>query len=95
MKFMLKVLLLPLRLALWLLIRVLALATYLSSFALGIISALIGIMAVVVLITASLKNGVILLGVAFLISPVGIPMLSVKLLSGLTYCSAWMRELTA
>ena len=93
MKLILKILLAPIRLVIWLLVHLFALVTYLSSFALGILSTLLGILAVLVLLTTSVKNGVILLVIAFLVSPLGLPMLAVKLMTGLARCGAWLGEL--
>ena len=94
MKYILKLLLAPIRLAIWLLVHLFALVTYISSFALGIISTLLGILAVLVLLTSSIQNGVILLALAFLISPLGLPMLAVKLMTGLAKCDVWLGERT-
>lgn len=46
-------------------------------------SAILAILAVAVLITYSVQNGLILLTLAFLVSPLGLPMIAVWLLSGL------------
>lgn len=46
-------------------------------------SALLAILAVAVLITYSVQNGLILLNLAFLVSPLGLPMIAVWLLTGL------------
>ena len=95
MKFILKLLLAPIRLVIWLLVHLFALVTYLSSFALGILSSLLGILAVIVLLTTSVKNGVILLVIAFFVSPLGLPLLAVKLMTGLARCGAWLGELVS
>ena len=81
MRFILKLLLVPIRLAIWLLVHLFALVTYVSSFALVILSTLLGTLAVLVLLTISVKNGIILLVIAFLVSPLGLPMLAVKTVS--------------
>ena len=44
-------------------------------------SALVSILGVAVLVTYSVKNGIILLIIAFLVSPLGIPMLATRLLA--------------
>lgn len=41
------------------------------------------LLALAVLFTYSVKNGIILLVIAFLVSPMGLPLIAVKLLSGL------------
>ncbi len=51
-----------------------------SSVLFRIISTLISILGTAVLLTYSVKNGLILLTIAFLISPLGIPLLAVKFL---------------
>ena len=94
MKYILKLLLAPVRLAIWLLVHLFALVTYISSFALGIISTLLSILAVLVLLTTSIQNGIILLVLAFLVSPLGLPMLTVKLMTGLAKCGVWLGERT-
>ena len=46
-------------------------------------SAILAILVVAVLITYSVQNGLILLTLAFLVSPLGLPMLAVWLLQGM------------
>ena len=79
MKFLLKILLAPIRLIIWLFVRLFALVTYISSYVFGIVGAIIGILAVAVLLTTSVRNGLIMLVIAFLVSPIGLPMLAVKI----------------
>ena len=79
MKFLLKILLAPIRMVIWLFVRLFALVTYISSYVFGIAGAVIGILAVAVLLTTSVRNGLILLVIAFLVSPIGLPMLAVKI----------------
>ena len=79
MKFLLKVLLAPIRLVIWLFVRLFAMVTYISSFAFGIVGTLVAVLAMAVLLTSSVKNGLILLAIAFLVSPIGLPMLAVKI----------------
>lgn len=50
---------------------------YCSSFILGLVSTVVALLAVFVMITTSITNGLILLAVAFLISPKGLPVLAV------------------
>ena len=54
-----------------------------SAMLLRLVSGIIGILGAAVLVTYSPKNGLILLTMAFLISPMGLPMLAVYLLTGL------------
>lgn len=54
-----------------------------SGMLLRLVSGIIAILGVAVLATYSPKNGLILLAIAFLFSPMGIPMLAVYVLTGL------------
>ena len=54
---------------------------YISSQVLGLFSTVIALLGVAVLITYSSQNGVILLVMAFLISPMGLPLAAIWLLS--------------
>ncbi len=86
MKFLLKVLFAPV-------LFVLSVAVYVGSFALnasaylfGLTSTLLGLFGLLVLVTYSTKNGLIVLAMAFVISPLGLPMLAawlVGMLEGL------------
>lgn len=53
---------------------------YISGLVLGLISTVIALLGVAVLLTYSLQNGVILLVMAFLISPMGLPLAAIWLL---------------
>ena len=53
---------------------------YISGLVLGLLSTVIALLGVAVLITYSSKNGVILLVMAFLISPMGLPLAAIWLL---------------
>ena len=61
---------LALTLFVWLCMGVL----YLSSLVLGVISTIVGLLGLAVLVTYSVQNGIILLVIAFLVSPMGLPM---------------------
>lgn len=62
-----------------------------SAFVFKLASALLSLLAVAVLITYSVKNGIILLVIALLISPLGLPMLAVWLLGKLQSTNAAVR----
>ena len=83
MKTVLKILAAPVTLLLSLFIRLCTALLSHTAFLFGIASAILGLLAVIVLFTTSVANGLILLGVALAVSPIGIPMLAVKLLGGL------------
>ena len=53
---------------------------YISCLVLGLLSTVIALLGVAVLITYSPQNGVILLVIAFLISPMGLPLAAIWLL---------------
>ena len=56
---------------------------YVSSFLFGLAGAALSVLALVVILAGSLKNGIIVLLVAFLVSPLGLPMLAAQILAGL------------
>lgn len=87
MKFLKCLFLLPLRilttpvvLALTLLVWVCTGLVYVSGHVLGLVSGVLGLLDAAVLITYSPKNGIILLVMAFLASPFGLPMAAFWLL---------------
>ena len=72
---------------------------YISGLVLGLFSTVIALLGVAVLITYSPQNGVILLVMAFLISPMGLPLVAIWLLGkvqSLKICdsgvSLWMKK---
>lgn len=64
-----------------------------SSLLFGFASSLLTLLGITVLVTYSWQNGLILLFLAYLASPMGIPMLAVKLLSGLQYITGTLKAL--
>jgi len=62
-----------------------------TAFVFKITSAILSVLAILVMLTVSVKNGIILLVIAFLVSPVGIPMLAVKLLGALQSINTSLR----
>lgn len=81
LKLLLKILVAPvillLTVAIWICVGII----YISALALGLISMVVALLGVAVLITYSPQNGIILLVMAFLISPYGLPMAAIWLLS--------------
>ena len=53
---------------------------YISSLVIGLLSTVIALLGVAVIITYSPQNGVILLVIAFLISPMGLPLAAIWML---------------
>ena len=79
MKILIRQLTAPIAVIVWLCAGLL----YVSSFLFGLAGAALTVLAVVVILAGSLKNGIIVLIIAFLVSPLGLPMLAVKILVGL------------
>ena len=83
MKLVLKIFVWPMTLALSAITWFAAFALSRAAFLFGLASAILTPAALLVLFTTSVKNGLILLAISFFISPLGLPMLAVKLLGGL------------
>ena len=64
-----------------------------SSIFFGFISSLLTLLGITVLATYSWQNGLILLFLAYLVSPLGLPMLAVKLLGGLQIITGTIKAL--
>ena len=93
MKILLKILLMPITLIVSLFIWICAGLISCSAFVFKIASGLLSILAVAVVITYSVMNGAILLFIAFLISPLGLPLLAVKVLGGLNTLNTALKSL--
>ena len=93
MKAILKVLTFPIVLILdlftWICVGLISCSAILFKLA----SAILAILAVAVLITYSVQNGLMLLTLAFLVSPLGLPMIAVWLLSGLQKISGSIKAI--
>ena len=93
MKLIIKILLSPIVLVIdlftWLFVGLISCSTILFRLTSGIV-ALLG---VAVLVTYSVKNGLILLTIAFLVSPLGLPMIAVSILAGLQSISVTIKSL--
>ena len=64
-----------------------------SAILFKLVSAILAILALAVLITYSVQNGLILLTLAFLVSPLGLPMIAVWLLGGLQKISGSIKAI--
>lgn len=80
MKFVLKISFAPVIAVLVVLVSALALILNLSAWVFGIASTILGILGLAVLLLDNAANGVIILVIAFLVSPVGLPMLAAWML---------------
>lgn len=76
MKFLLKILFAPVIVILTLIIWTFALILRLSAWVFGIIGTIFGILGLAILLLDSVTNGIIVLVIAFLVSPVGLAMLA-------------------
>lgn len=80
MRLMLKLLAAPVVVALTLFVWICSGLLYCSAFIFGLAGIIVAILGVAVFITYSPQNGIILLVIAFLISPMGLPMAAAWLL---------------
>ena len=83
MKFILKLLAGPVVLALSLFVRISAFLLARCAFLFHMASEILAVPALVLLLTGAIRNGLLLLLLAFLASPIGLPMLAAKALGGL------------
>ena len=80
MRLILKILAAPLVVALTLFVWICIILLYCTGMVLGLAALVVALFGVAVLVTYSLQNGIILLVMAFLISPYGLPMAAIWLL---------------
>ena len=93
MKLIFKILTIPVTLAIDLFTLICIGVISFSGTLLRLVSGIIAILGVAALATYSLKNGLILLAIAFLFSPMGIPMLAVCVLAGLQRISGAIKAI--
>lgn len=93
MKLIIKILLSPIVLAIDLLTWIFVGLISCSSILFRLASGIVAVLGVAVLVTYSVKNGLILLTIAFLVSPLGLPMIAVNILAGLQNISATIKHL--
>ena len=93
MKLIIKILLSPIVLTIDLLTWFFVGLISCSSILLRLASSIVALLGVAVLVTYSTKNGLILLTIAFLVSPLGLPMIAVSVLAGLQSISSTIKNL--
>ena len=81
MKLLLKIIAAPVIVALTLFVWICSAVLYCSAYVLGLAGSLLGLLAILVIVLDSVKNGLILLLIAYLISPLGLPMAAAWLLA--------------
>ena len=91
-KVLLGILLGPAVLILKLLVLFLTFVMAVSSTVLGIVSAFLGLLAVLTCFALSWQNGLGMLVVAWLVSPLGIPLAAAWVLGGLKKLEGWVVE---
>lgn len=80
MKTAMKILFAPIIALMWLAVKIGAAITYISGLALGIASGIIAFISIVYMLTGTVRNGLIGLVIAYLLSPYGIPMFTIMIL---------------
>lgn len=80
MKLLLKILAAPVIVVLTVFVWVCVLILHISALILGLAGTVVALLGLAVLITYSVKNGIILLVIAFMLSPFGLPMLAIRVL---------------
>ena len=83
MRLILKILAAPIVVALTLFVWICSGLLYCTAFIFGLAGTLVAVLGVAVLVTYSVQNGIILLVIAFLVSPMGLPMAAAWLLGKL------------
>ena len=92
MKTILRILTAPVTLVISFLVWLCAALISRTVFLWQIASAVLGLLALAVLLTVSVKNGLILLAIALVVSPIGLPLLAAKLLGVLQNLNASLKE---
>ena len=92
MKLILKILAAPVVIVLTPLTRLGFRLLKISAWVFGLAGVLMAVLAAAFMLLVSVKEGLILLAVAFLVSPYGLPMLTVYILGGLQSVSLSLRE---
>lgn len=93
MKLIIKILLSPIVLAIDLLTWIFVGLISCSSILFRLASGVLAILGTIVLVTYSVKNGLILLTIAFLVSPLGVLMAAINIFSGLQRISTAIKNL--
>ena len=91
MRLILKILAAPLVVALTLFVWICTILLYCTGMVLGLAALVVALLGVAVLVTYSLQNGIILLVIAFLISPMGLPTAAAWLLERSRACGMQSR----
>lgn len=93
MRLLLKILFAPVILTLTLFVWICAGLLYCSAFVFGLAGTVIGLLGLAVLVSYSVQNGIILLVIAFLVSPLGLPMAAAWMLGKVQDFRYWIQDL--
>lgn len=90
MRFLLRLMTLPIRIIITVFVLLCSIVLSLSGIFFGIASGLLGLLGLIVL-TYSVHNALILFALAILVSPIGLPMIAVRVLSVLCSVQSFLR----
>ena len=90
MRFLLRLMTLPIRIIIMVFVLLCSFVLSLSGIFFGIASGLLGLLGLIVL-TYSVHNALILFALAILVSPIGLPMIAVRVLSVLCSAQSFLR----
>ena len=90
MRFLLRLMTLPIRIIITVFVLLCSIVLSLSGMFFGIASGLLGLLGLIVL-TYSVHNALILFALAILVSPIGLPMIAVRVLSVLCSVQSFLR----
>ena len=93
MKFLLKIMFAPVIVVLAILVSVCSFALQVAGGILGIAASIIGILGLAILVLDSMKNGLIVLTIAFLISPYGLPMIGAWLIAQILSLKYFLQDI--
>lgn len=92
MRLLLKILFAPVILILTVFVWLCMGLLYCSAFLFGLAASIVALLGLAVLVTYSVQNGIILLVIAFLVSPMGLPMAAAWLLGKLQDFRYWIQD---
>ena len=92
MRIIFKILAAPFVVILTIFVAVMQFVFHLSGWVFALVSSLLGLIGVVTLFTGPVHNGIILLVLAFLVSPYGLPMLAVHIVAGMQGLNYTLRD---
>lgn len=95
MRLILKMMTVPVIWILTITIWICVLLVKLSAYVFGVVSALVFLLGLAVLVTSSVPNGLILLVIAFGLSPFGVPTLAIRLLGLVQDAKEALRDFVA